>query len=61
MERIVKTPIYKVNLNEEKVLMYTIIKTFSDTLEIVEGIETTVSDLIQTKRIMPNGDYYIIN
>jgi len=59
MERIVETPIYEIQ-EEIEVLIYTMIQTFDDTVEIIEGEEVTTSTLIETKRLMPNGDYYII-
>ena len=59
MERIVETPIYEIQ-DEIEVLIYTMIQTFEDTTEVIEGEEVTTSILMQTKRLMPNGDYYII-
>lgn len=60
MERIIETPIYEMQDGIE-VLIYTMIQTFNDTTEVIEGEEVITSILIETKRLMTNGDYYIIN
>jgi len=46
---------------EEEILQYTIIKEFEDTIEISNEEEITISTLVSTTRIMPNGDKYLIN
>lgn len=43
------------------ILQHTIIETYNDTIEIIDDFETIVnSELIEKKRLMPNGDVYII-
>lgn len=59
MERIVETPAYKIQDGVE-VLVCTMIQTYNDITEIVGDEEVIVSTLIETKRLMVNGDYYII-
>ena len=60
MERIIETPIYEI-VDDVEVLQYTIKETYDDTTEIIDEEEVTISELVEKRRIMPDGDVYIIN
>lgn len=61
MTRTVESPFYIIDENEEEMLIYKIVEEYEDYEIIVDGESQNTSELVSKKRLMPNGDVYIIN